>query len=124
MGAEILAGSSSRVLQLGEQIALTHHERCDGKGYPHGLAGEEIPLIGRLVAIADVFDALTHRRPYKEACPLDAAVAEIRVSAGRHLDPRLVEIFEALDLEALLAPVLGAAFEDAAQAGTQLEVVP
>jgi len=122
MGAEILAGSGSRVLQLSEQISLSHHERCDGKGYPHGLAGEEIPLIGRLVAIADVFDALTHRRPYKEAWPLDAAVAEIRVSAGRHLDPRLVEIFEALDLEALLAPVLGAAFEDAVQAGTQLEV--
>jgi putative two-component system response regulator len=105
IGHQILSGSGSRVLQLSAEIALTHHERWDGKGYPHGLAGEEIPLVGRLTALADVFDALSHRRPYKEAWPLDATVAEIKLGAGRQFDRTVVEAFEALDADALLGPI-------------------
>ena len=97
IGGRILADSVSNVLQAGEVIACTHHERWDGGGYPAGLAGEEIPLHGRLVALADVFDALTHARPYKPAWPLERAVAEIRREAGRQLDPELVRTFECLD---------------------------
>jgi putative two-component system response regulator len=102
IGAKILSGSHSRVLRMGEEIALTHHERWDGWGYPNGLAGDAIPITGRLVAIADVFDALTHTRPYKEVWPLQAAVAEIQRLSGTYFDPRLVEAFVALDHELLL----------------------
>ncbi|MCW2991281.1 MAG: Two-component system response regulator [Solirubrobacterales bacterium] len=105
IGADILSGSRSPSLQLGEEIALNHHERWDGSGYPNGLAGEDIPLAGRIVAVADVFDALTHARPYKEAWPVPDAVATIVADAGSHFDPRLVEAFAGLDHEALLAPV-------------------
>jgi putative two-component system response regulator len=104
IGSQILAGSQSRLLAMGEEIARTHHERWDGRGYPFGLAGEDIPLSGRLTMIADVFDALNFSRPYKEAWPLDAALAEMELSAGRQLDPRLVEVFRELDHDALLAP--------------------
>jgi putative two-component system response regulator len=92
-GAAMLAGSSTRVLVLAEEIALTHHERWDGDGYPSGLRGDGIPLSGRIVALADVFDALTHGRPYKSAWPVRAAVAEIRRSSGRHFDPVVVDAF-------------------------------
>jgi putative two-component system response regulator len=118
VGARILAGSSSQVLQLAEEVALTHHERWDGTGYPRGLAGEDIPLSGRLVAVADVFDALTHTRPYKEAWPLYDAVAEIADLAGRHLDPDLAAVFAELDHPSLLAPIArGRPRTDAAHAG-------
>jgi CHASE2 domain-containing sensor protein len=93
IGASILAGSSAPLLRLAETIALTHHERWDGKGYPNGLAGEEIPLAGRICAICDVFDALLSRRPYKEAWPLSEALAEIRRERGRQFDPALVDVF-------------------------------
>ncbi|GEM_PF-5224291 len=102
IGASILAGSRSVVLRTGEEIALNHHERWDGTGYPRGLRAERIPTSGRIVAVADVFDALTHVRPYKEAWPLEAAVAEILRLSGKHFDPRVVEAFEALDHEALV----------------------
>ena len=92
IGGKILAGSRSAVLRLAEEIALTHHERWDG-GYPRGLAGEEIPLSGRLVAIADAFDALTHTRPYKEAWAVDQAVAEIVAGSGSQFDPALIKAF-------------------------------
>jgi putative two-component system response regulator len=105
IGAEILAGSRSPLLQLGEEIALTHHERWDGTGYPNGGAGEDIPLSGRIVAVADVFDALTHARPYKTAWPVEKAVGTIKASSGTHFDPAMVEAFVGLDHEALLAPV-------------------
>jgi putative two-component system response regulator len=105
IGEQILAGSSSRVLETSAAIALTHHERWDGNGYPRGLSGEAIPLAGRLTAIADVFDALTHDRPYKAAWPVDEAVAEVRRVRGTQFDPALVDAFGALDHEALLAAV-------------------
>lgn len=82
LGARLLSGSSSPVLQMAAVIAATHQERWDGTGYPAGLAGEGIPLVGRIVAVADVFDALTHDRPYKSAWPTEQAIAEIRRVAG------------------------------------------
>ena len=102
IGAEILAGSSSSLLQMAQVIALSHHERWDGAGYPNGLAGEEIPLPGRIAAVADVFDALTHERPYKRAWDVDEAVAEIREGSGSQFDPAVVEVFLRLDHNTLL----------------------
>jgi response regulator RpfG family c-di-GMP phosphodiesterase len=97
VGASILAGSSSPFLQAAEEIARTHHERWDGSGYPSGLAGEEIPLSGRICAICDVYDALLSERPYKRAWPAAEALAEIRKQSGSHFDPDLVDVF--LELE-------------------------
>ena len=93
IGAEILAGSRSPVVQLGQTIALAHHERWDGSGYPAGLAGEEIPIEARICAICDVFDALLSERPYKRPWPLQDAIEEIHRESGHHFDPRLVELF-------------------------------
>jgi putative two-component system response regulator len=101
IGALLLADDSSEVLRIAAEIALTHHEWWNGHGYPAGLAGEDIPLSGRVVALADVFDALTHDRPYKSAWPVDQAVAEITGLAGRQFDPRVVEAFMCLDAQAL-----------------------
>jgi HD-GYP domain-containing protein (c-di-GMP phosphodiesterase class II) len=92
-GAEILAGSTSPLIQMAEAIARTHHERWDGTGYPQGLKGEEIPLEGRICAICDVYDALGSKRPYKEAWPLERVLSEIAVNAGSHFDPTLVAAF-------------------------------
>ena len=105
VGEEILGGSGSPVLQTAAEIALHHHERWDGRGYPAGLRGNEVPLPARLVAVADVFDALTHRRPYKEAWPIDKAVGEVLDQAAGHFDPDVVAAFATLDHPALLAPV-------------------
>ncbi len=96
IGANLLAGDSSDLMKMACQIALTHHERWDGTGYPQGLAGENIPLAGRIVAIADVLDALISRRPYKEPWPLEKALAFIQGEAGKHFDPALVERFQTL----------------------------
>jgi PAS domain S-box-containing protein len=112
IGASILTGSRFPVLQLGEEIALTHHERWDGRGYPHGLAGEGIPIAGRIVAVADVFDALTHARPYKGAWEPADAVAEIERGAGSQFDPEVVAAFAELWREG--APALRAYQETAA----------
>ena len=87
------------MLQLAEEIALTHHEWWNGNGYPRGLIGEAIPISGRIVALVDVFDALTHPRPYKEAWPVGLALDQIRALSGRQFDPRLVQAFEKLDLD-------------------------
>ena len=93
IGAEILADSPSPLIQMAEEIALTHHERWDGSGYPAGLQGEEIPLVGRICAICDVFDALLSKRPYKEAWSMRAALDEIVAQRGRHFDPQVVDAF-------------------------------
>jgi putative two-component system response regulator len=93
IGAELLAGSRSPVVQMGELIALTHHEKWDGSGYPRGLKGEEIPFVSRVTAICDVFDALISVRPYKSAWPIDQALEEVKRGAGKHFDPKLVTIF-------------------------------
>ena len=92
-GAAILSGSTSQVLRLAEEIALSHHEWWDGSGYPAGLRGQAIPLSGRIVALADVFDALTHARPYKPAWPVNHALAEIDRLAGRQFDPDIAAAF-------------------------------
>ena len=104
IGRSILSGSSSPLLKMAEEIAWTHHERWDGRGYLSGLTGDEIPLSGRIVAVADVFDALTRKRPYKDAWPLDQAVAQIFSESGTHFDPLVVDAFRALDKEDLLNP--------------------
>jgi putative two-component system response regulator len=91
IGAEILSGSRYPLLQLAEEIALNHHERWDGTGYPRRLAGDRIPISGRIVAAADVFDALTHERPYKRAWTARDALAEIEAHAGTQFDPAVVE---------------------------------
>lgn len=96
IGASLLAGSTSRLMILAEQIALTHHEKWDGSGYLLGLNGDDIPLPGRIVAVADVFDALTHDRPYKQAWPTDQAIKEISKLSGSHFDPKVVDAFLAV----------------------------
>lgn len=93
IGAEIIGDDSSEVLKLAKTVALTHHEKWDGSGYPNGLAGEKIPSVGRIVAIADVFDALTSERPYKKAWPVEEALSFMNSQAGTHFDPYLIEIF-------------------------------
>jgi putative two-component system response regulator len=92
-GARLLGNSGSPILQTGEIIARTHHERWDGSGYPEGLKGEFIPLSGRIMALADVFDALTTQRPYKVKMQPDAALKLIKESANSLFDPRLVSFF-------------------------------
>jgi putative two-component system response regulator len=96
-GATILSGSSSDVLRAAEEIARCHHEWWDGTGYPSRLQGEEIPLSAHIVALADVFDALTHKRPYKPAWPVDEAVAEIHRLRSLQFDPQVVDAFDRLD---------------------------
>ncbi|MBF0504474.1 MAG: response regulator [Candidatus Omnitrophica bacterium] len=93
LGAQMLSGSDSVFLNMAQTIAGSHHEKWDGRGYPHGIKGEEIPLVGRICAVADVFDALTSERPYKKAWTPDEAVAEINRLKGIHFDPKLVEAF-------------------------------
>ncbi|OSM02139.1 HD domain-containing phosphohydrolase [Magnetofaba australis] len=93
IGAQMLQGHSDEPLKSSHIIALTHHEKWDGTGYPVGLKGEEIPLMGRICALADVFDALTSERPYKKAWPVDEAIAHLQQCAGTHFDPRLTALF-------------------------------
>ncbi|WP_334550589.1 HD domain-containing phosphohydrolase [Vibrio scophthalmi] len=92
-GVRILENPRSPLIALAQSIALNHHEKWDGTGYPQGLSGEAIPIEGRLAAIADVFDALTSERPYKKAWPVSDAVALIQEQAGKHFDPQLVPVF-------------------------------
>jgi CHASE2 domain-containing sensor protein len=93
IGASILSGSKSALVQMAEQIALSHHERWDGSGYPDGLEGDEIPLAARICAVCDVFDALLSPRPYKEPWPLADVMRELASLRGTHLDPALVDAF-------------------------------
>ncbi|MFC5599731.1 HD domain-containing phosphohydrolase [Deinococcus cellulosilyticus] len=90
-GARMLSEARSELIRMAEQIALTHHEKWDGTGYPHGLQGEAIPLEGRIVAVVDVLDALTSTRPYKRAWTLQEALHEIEIQAGQHFDPQVVQ---------------------------------
>ncbi len=117
IGAEVLANSNIKQMETAEAIARYHHEWWDGTGYPTGLAGDKIPLAARITALADVFDALTHKRPYKHAWPIDAALTEIMSLRGRQFDPRLTDLFLGLvgrlrrehdDLDALLGVAAGA----------------
>ena len=102
IGASILSGSKSEILQLAQEIAISHHERWDGNGYPNKLKGEDIPLSGRIVSVVDVFDALTHERTYKKAWPISDALHEIQRNSGKQFDPRVVdalmELFPAFQL--------------------------
>jgi putative two-component system response regulator len=93
IGANLLSGSRSPVVRMAEVIALTHQERWDGTGYPKGLAGEQIPLVGRICAVCDVFDALISVRPYKHAWSIDEALTEISAESGTHFDPGIVAYF-------------------------------
>ena len=95
IGAEILGEADSDLLRIAKSVALTHHEKWNGKGYPDGLKGEEIPIEGRIVAIADVFDALTSKRPYKEAWSVEKTMDLMKREAGEHFEPKLVELLEA-----------------------------
>ena len=101
IGAGILSGSDSELLRMAEDIALTHHEKWDGSGYPRGLREEAIPLAGRITAIADVFDALCSRRPYKEPFPVEKSLGILRSEAGKHFDPAVVNAFFAVQPEIL-----------------------
>jgi two-component system, response regulator RpfG len=115
IGHEILKGSASKYVRMGSLIALGHHEKYDGSGYPNGLAGEHIALCARIVAVADVYDALTSSRPYKKAWPSEQAFEFLNAQRGRHFDPQLIDAFhgvrervariqgELRDLEARLA---------------------
>lgn len=96
IGAEILGESDSDLIALAKLVSLTHHEKWDGTGYPKQLKGDTIPIEGRIVALADVFDALTSVRPYKDAWTVDAAMKHIHSEKGKHFDPHLVEVFEQL----------------------------
>lgn len=102
IGARILAGGRSRVVQLAEEIALSHHEQWDGEGYPGGVAGEAIPLHGRLVMVADVYDALTSDRVYREAWPAEKVLAYIRQYAGQRFDPRIAALCDRSDVRRML----------------------
>ncbi len=93
IGYDILKGSSSPMIQLAAEIALSHHEKFNGTGYPSGLAGEAIPLVGRIVAVADVFDALTSARPYKPAWEIGRAVDFLKSERGQHFDPACIDAF-------------------------------
>jgi putative two-component system response regulator len=97
IGGRILSGARAGYLKLAEIIALTHHERWDGTGYPNGYAGDQTPLVGRITAISDVFNALTSKRPYKEAFSLDKSFAIIREGRGNHFDPAVVDAFFSIE---------------------------
>ena len=93
IGHNILSNSQSRFIQMGAVIALNHHEKYDGTGYPNGLKGKEIPLVARIVAVADVFDALMSDRPYKKTWSMETALDYLRQQSGSHFDPECVGAF-------------------------------
>jgi hypothetical protein len=96
LGARVLAGAESELLEVAERIVRHHHERWDGGGYPDSLEGEDIPVVARIAAVADVFDVLVHERPYKDSWSVEAAAEEIRKGAGTQFDPAVVEVFDSL----------------------------
>lgn len=108
IGAQILSAGRSEMVRMAEQIALSHHERWDGGGYPLGTAGEAIPLCARIVALADVYDALSSDRPYRPAWPHARVMAEISAGRGTHFDPQVVDVFLTAVAPALEHPADGA----------------
>ena len=125
LGAETLSAAlqqnpKARFLEIARDIALAHHERFDGKGYPYGLAGEDIPLAARIVAVADVYDALTSRRVYKSAYSHDVARDILIKESGSHFDPEIVKAF--LENEQEIIAISEAFREDREQSATQLKV--
>lgn len=102
IGSDLLSGGQSELVQLAERIAASHHEKWDGSGYLNGLQEDQVPIEGRMLAVADVFDALTHERPYKQAWPVADAVAEISSQRGRHFDSIVVDAFMGLPHAGLL----------------------
>ncbi len=118
IGAQIMSGSDSPLFTMASELALCHHERWDGSGYPNGLAAQHIPLGARIVAVVDAFDAISHERPYKPAWPLEKALEEIQRCSGSHFDPDIVEAFLRLDRPALVglsSPAPSAALTASAQ---------
>jgi putative two-component system response regulator len=107
IGAQLLSGGQSVFMQMAEVIALTHHERWDGTGYPRGLKGEVIPLEGRILAVADAYDALTHDRPHRKAYTVQEAAHELRQQSGKQFDPNVIEAFSRLDERGELTTGLG-----------------
>jgi hypothetical protein len=99
LGARVVSGGESELLEVAERIVRHHHERWDGTGYPDALAGEDIPVVARIAAVADVFDVLVHERPYKDSWSVEAAAEEIRKGAGTQFDPSVVEAFDELGPE-------------------------
>jgi len=93
IGAKILENSNAEILKISQQIAISHHEKWNGKGYPQGSSGGNIPLAGRIVCLADVFDALTSKRPYKDPYPIDIAIDIIKKERGEQFDPKIVDVF-------------------------------
>jgi putative two-component system response regulator len=96
IGADLLSGSNSPLIEMASIIAMTHHEKWDGSGYPRGLKGDAIPLTGRICAVCDVFDALTSERPYKKAWSVEDTMAELHAGAGKHFDPDLIAVFTSI----------------------------
>jgi putative two-component system response regulator len=97
----MLAAGTSDLVRAAQDIAYCHHERWDGSGYPRGLAGADIPLVARIVAIADVFDALSHDRPYRRALPADEVLWRLELESGTHFDPGLITALRAADWQPL-----------------------
>jgi putative two-component system response regulator len=116
IGAHILADSHCELIQIGAEIAAGHHERWDGSGYPKGLSGADIPIAARVVAVADVFDALTTKRPYKEAMPITDARRYLEDKKGIEFDPSCVDAFLARwdEVEAIARPQVGPVAEKTA----------
>jgi putative two-component system response regulator len=102
IGADILGDEDSDLISLAKVVALTHHEKWDGSGYPNGLVGENIPIEGRIVAVADVFDALTSKRPYKDPWSVEETIRYMKEQSGKHFEPKLIELLEQ-KLEDILA---------------------
>ena len=117
IGARLLSRSKSKILQMAEEIALSHHEKFNGKGYPRQLSGADIPISGRIVAIADVFDAITSKRPYKDPYPPEVALDILKKERGGHFDPEVLDIFVAnfakiLEIRGEVGVVAGESFQD------------
>lgn len=123
-GASLLSGSDSPLMQMAESIALSHHEHWNGSGYPRGLQGENIPIEGRILALADAFDAMTHDRSHRRAYTVDQAVAEIKAQSGKQFDPNIVNAFLELHIRSSLPESTTRAYSVAKSAADQASMPP